>query len=131
MLLTEFFNTPEGDSYAKSTSTSPVTEAKRKITAKNDPCWKGYHMVGTKSKGGQEVPNCVPGAKGAMNEGDEMSHILQARQLAHQAITNPTSRHEYFNFLQHLRSKFGKEYSTNIHQNATKLDSIKESIKER
>lgn len=26
---------------------------------KNDPCWKGYKMVGKKMKGGKEVPNCV------------------------------------------------------------------------
>jgi hypothetical protein len=26
-----------------------------------DPCWKGYKMIGTKpGKGGKEVPNCVP-----------------------------------------------------------------------
>ena len=25
-----------------------------------NPCWKGYEMVGTKSKDGREVPNCVP-----------------------------------------------------------------------
>ena len=25
-----------------------------------DPCWKGYHMVGKKNKAGREVPNCVP-----------------------------------------------------------------------
>ena len=25
-----------------------------------DPCWKNYEMVGTKKKGGKEVPNCVP-----------------------------------------------------------------------
>jgi ribosomal protein L39E len=25
-----------------------------------DPCWKGYQMVGTKKKGNREVPNCVP-----------------------------------------------------------------------
>lgn len=25
-----------------------------------DPCWKDYKMVGTKKKGGREVPNCVP-----------------------------------------------------------------------
>lgn len=28
-----------------------------------DPCWKGYEMVGMKSKGGKEVPNCVPKKK--------------------------------------------------------------------
>ena len=26
----------------------------------NDPCWKGYQMVGMKKKGGKKVPNCVP-----------------------------------------------------------------------
>ena len=25
-----------------------------------DPCWKGYEMIGKKKKGGKEVPNCVP-----------------------------------------------------------------------
>ena len=25
-----------------------------------NPCWKGYQMVGTKKKNGREVPNCVP-----------------------------------------------------------------------
>lgn len=27
------------------------------------PCWKGYHMVGMKPKGGKQVPNCVPNNK--------------------------------------------------------------------
>jgi len=26
----------------------------------DNPCWKGYTMVGTKMKNGKEVPNCVP-----------------------------------------------------------------------
>lgn len=26
----------------------------------DDPCWKGYEMVGMKKKGGKKVPNCVP-----------------------------------------------------------------------
>lgn len=25
-----------------------------------NPCWKGYHPVGTKKKNGRTVPNCVP-----------------------------------------------------------------------
>ncbi|NBO70570.1 hypothetical protein EBV26_08800 [bacterium] len=28
----------------------------------DDPCWKGYQMVGMKKKGGRKVPNCVPEA---------------------------------------------------------------------
>lgn len=35
-----------------------VTEAKK--MKGEDPCWKGYEMVGTKKKDGKEVPNCVP-----------------------------------------------------------------------
>jgi hypothetical protein len=27
---------------------------------KNNPCWKGYHPIGTKKKDGKTVPNCVP-----------------------------------------------------------------------
>jgi len=27
---------------------------------KQNPCWKGYHPVGTKKKNGKTVPNCVP-----------------------------------------------------------------------
>lgn len=40
-----------------------LEEAKKKMKGE-DPCWKGYKMVGTKKKGGREVPNCVPGKKG-------------------------------------------------------------------
>jgi hypothetical protein len=43
---------------------SEMLNEKKKITKKNDPCWDGYHMVGTKKKDGREVPNCVPGKKG-------------------------------------------------------------------
>ncbi len=25
-----------------------------------DPCWKNYEQVGTKTKDGKTVPNCVP-----------------------------------------------------------------------
>lgn len=48
----------------KQTIQPSLSEAKKKITAKDDPCWKGYHMVGTKKKNSREVPNCVPGKKG-------------------------------------------------------------------
>lgn len=30
---------------------------------KDNPCWKGYHPVGTKKKNGRTVPNCVPNDK--------------------------------------------------------------------
>ncbi len=34
---------------------------------KDNPCWKGYHPVGTKKKDGRTVPNCVP--KESVEEG--------------------------------------------------------------
>lgn len=37
---------------------SYMSEAKK--MKGEDPCWKGYHMVGKKIKAGREVPNCVP-----------------------------------------------------------------------
>ena len=36
-----------------------ITREEKKMKGA-DPCWKGYQMVGTKKKGGREVPNCVP-----------------------------------------------------------------------
>ena len=39
----------------------PMNEEKK---MKNDPCWKGYEMIGKKKKNGREVPNCVPVEEG-------------------------------------------------------------------
>ena len=99
---------------AESTSTSPTTEAKR--MSKKDPCWKGYHMVGTKDKSGKQVPNCVP-----VSEDSHVSDVITARELINKAVNHPDSKHEYFNFLKHLRTKHGADYSTQIHQQAAKL----------
>jgi hypothetical protein len=54
------------------------TESK-KITTKNDPCWKGYHMVGTKKKGSKTVPNCVPGKKEVAEDAIEKRVFLNKR----------------------------------------------------
>jgi len=35
-------------------------EEKKKSLRTSNPCWTGYHPVGTKKKGGRTVPNCVP-----------------------------------------------------------------------
>ena len=45
-----------------------VTEADDGDKRKDDPCWKGYKMVGMKNKGGKEVPNCVPMTKEELEE---------------------------------------------------------------
>ena len=38
----------------------------------DNPCWKGYEMVGTKMKNGKEVPNCVPVKEGKLTEGPKI-----------------------------------------------------------
>ena len=45
----------------------PLVEGLR--DPKDNPCWKGYHPVGTKQKNGRTVPNCVPNAKESVEEG--------------------------------------------------------------
>jgi hypothetical protein len=37
-----------------------VEDKKKLMAAKDDPCWDGYKMLGTKNKGGKQVPNCIP-----------------------------------------------------------------------
>jgi hypothetical protein len=37
-----------------------MAKLRTKRKTKKSPCWKGYEMVGMKSKGGRKVPNCVP-----------------------------------------------------------------------
>lgn len=37
-----------------------LSEGENKQMKGEDPCWKGYEMVGKKMKKGREVPNCVP-----------------------------------------------------------------------
>ncbi|MEC5166312.1 hypothetical protein RCH18_002051 [Flavobacterium sp. PL11] len=32
----------------------------KKDNKEEDPCWKGYHQLGIKTKDGKKVPNCVP-----------------------------------------------------------------------
>lgn len=53
---------------------------------KDNPCWKGYKPVGTKMKGGKEVPNCVP----EETQIDEISKEKKLRYVAKAA----SSTHE-------------------------------------
>jgi hypothetical protein len=41
-------------------TTETIDEAAAKKMKGEDPCWKDYEMIGTKNKGGKQVPNCVP-----------------------------------------------------------------------
>jgi hypothetical protein len=58
---------------------------------------------------------------------EEMSDIITARELIGQAVRDARQfKHEYFEFLKHLRDKHGSDYSTRIHQKAAKLAVAKE-----
>jgi len=52
-----------------------LEEAGRMQGGGKDPCWKGYKMIGTKKKGGREVPNCVP-----TSEGKELKTFRQLKE---------------------------------------------------
>ena len=51
----------------------------------------------------------------------ELSDLLQARQLIATALADPSKRSDYFDYLKHLRQHHGADYSTQIHQEASKL----------
>lgn len=55
-------------------------------------------------------------------EGTEFSDIIIARELIGSAVRDPLNeKHKYFEFLKHLRTKHGAEYSTQVHQKAAEL----------
>lgn len=52
----------------------------------------------------------------------DMSDIVTARELIGNAVRDPQNqKHKYFEFLKHLRTKHGAEYSTRVHQKAAEL----------
>jgi hypothetical protein len=63
---------------------------------KNDPCWKGYEMVGKKNKNGKKVPNCVPVKKDAehaegfdIDEKQPMNAMAMGNALPKEPGTGP------------------------------------------
>jgi hypothetical protein len=58
---------------------------------------------------------------------EELSDIVTARELIGQAVRNPQqNKHKYFEYLKYLRSKYGAEYSTRVHQKAAELAVVKD-----
>ena len=49
---------------------------------KDNPCWKGYHPVGTKKKNGRTVPNCVPNTNESLAEGQTEGEATLAKIAA-------------------------------------------------
>ena len=60
---------------------SSINEKPKKMD--DNPCWKGYEMVGKKMKNGKEVPNCVP-----KNESIEYTDIIYEDEFGSVQNTN-------------------------------------------
>jgi len=54
----------------------------------DDPCWKGYEMVGTKKKKGKEVPNCVPVKEENSDERDQVQAVSRPQAGKRGSIKN-------------------------------------------
>jgi hypothetical protein len=65
-LATDYIQTAADYLYSE----SEMNEAKK--MKGEDPCWDDYKMIGTKNKGGKQVPNCVP---------EEVEHTDESRQV--------------------------------------------------
>jgi hypothetical protein len=50
---------PENKKYITDYDLLPKDHPKYNMS-EDDPCWDGYEQIGTKTKDGREVPNCVP-----------------------------------------------------------------------
>jgi hypothetical protein len=70
--------TDENSKYTKKNMKSFKQFLEEKKTLKNsNPCWTGYHPVGTKEKGGRTVPNCVPEEVQEELDADTMFDIIE------------------------------------------------------
>ena len=59
--------------------------------------------------------------KDDLSESVSMSDVITARELIGQALKDTHKKNEYFDFLSFLRKKYGQDYSTSVHQEASKL----------
>lgn len=62
-----------------------IHDAENEMDEEKNPCWDGYKMVGTKTKDGKEVPNCVPVDEEQVEEGLIRSGKRLVRQTARTA----------------------------------------------
>ena len=89
-----------------------------------DPCWKGYVMVGRKTKAGREVPNCVPkteSVESPVAEGiDDYSNI--AKELIKRHGKNVTK--------QHVKDLEGERDEDSSLDHDQVMDAVKKHLKE-
>jgi len=74
--------TEDGKLHKKHASSRPGAKATMGL---EDACWKGYEAVGTKTKDGKNVPNCVPKATAAKPEIEETEQDKAGLKLMEKA----------------------------------------------
>lgn len=105
-----------------------IDEEKKKMKGK-DPCWKGYEMVGTKKKGGKEVPNCVPKESVTIQDANgndyvEFIDLIKPEPLISEATTRLQA--QTGNLIAVILSWKGKTYSITMFFPQMKMPSRKE-----
>jgi hypothetical protein len=105
-----------------------IDEEKKRMKGK-DPCWKGYEMVGTKKKGGREVPNCVPKESVTIQDADgndyvEFIDLITPEPLISEATTRLQA--QTGNLIAVILSWKGKTYSLTMFFPQVKMPSRKD-----
>jgi len=84
-----------------------------------NPCWKGYEMVGTKKKDGREVPNCVPVKETVVSEvtgreAKEIARLTGTRDSIVQKFIDDFNLNakNLFNFITKGKEKVRKDFAT-------------------
>ena len=107
-----------------------IGEEKKKMKGK-DPCWKGYEMVGTKKKGGKEVPNCVPKESVTIQDADgndyvEFIDIIKPEPIKSIAEATTRLQAQTGNLIAVILSWKGKTYSLTMFFPQVKMPSRKD-----
>lgn len=84
-------------------------------SAESDPWYNGNDQWHGQQSGNMMEETSEP----------ELADIITAKDLISHALHDPTERTNYFDFLKLLRKKYGEQYSTLVHQAASKLVSKK------
>jgi hypothetical protein len=85
----------------------------------DNPCWKGYEMIGTKKKNGKEVPNCVPVKENVVSEATgreakEIARLTGTRDSIVQKFIDDFNLNakNLFNFIAKGKEKVRKDFAT-------------------
>jgi len=122
MLLTEFFSQPDLSEHI--VKVKGGYELKSKKTGKNlgkYPTRAGAEKRERQVQYFKHANEDMAVSNLIATEDSHMPDVITARQLIGAAKTNPNKAHEYHRFINQLRNKHGKEYSTQVHQQASKL----------